>query len=349
MNAVGWSDDELERLERCPACGSADLRNHLHDVPDPEQPGARSWALDRCASCGTTLLNPRPTAEAIGKAYEGQYYTHVAPPDPDAWPETRGAALRERLLKGYVNRRFGYRLSPKSRIGEVVVPLLPGGRALGSNHVRHLSAPRAGARLLDIGCGNGAFLLRMRAAGWQVDGIEPDAEARAFASEAGLAVHAGPLDRESFGEGSFDAVTLNHVLEHLHEPRAVLAACLDVLRPGGIVWLAAPNGGASGLRRYGRHWFPLDPPRHLVFFTPDAIRCALLDTGFAEILQPPAALLASRWTYCVSRAFAQGMARPLEATRMQARDRVGALLADIRTLFQPRTGEELVIAARKRA
>ena len=118
---------------------------------------------------------------------------------------------------------------------------------------------------------------------------------------------------------------------------------------GGIVWLAAPNGGASGLRRYGRHWFPLDPPRHLVFFTPDAIRRALLEAGFAEIVQPPAALLASRWTYRVSRAFAQGVARPLEATGMQPRDRADALLADIRTLFQPRTGEELVIAARKHA
>ena len=317
------------------------------DVPDPESPRLRTWTIDRCRDCETLFLNPRPTEASIGKAYEGRYYTHTAPPDPSAWPATRGAALRERVLKGYVNRRFGYRLSPESSAGRIVVPLLPGGRALASNHVRDLRAPSGAARLLDVGCGNGAFLVRMRAAGWGVEGIEPDPEARAFATGAGLTVHAGPLTTHPFGAAAFDAVTMNHVLEHLHEPREVLAACARVLRPGGVLWIAAPNGAATGLGRFGRHWFPLDPPRHLVFFTPRSLRDALSQAGFVDVSQPPAALLAYRWTYRVSRAFEAGADDPLACTTTERGDAARALVADLRTLFRPGSGEELVLTARK--
>ena len=344
---VDWQPEDLELMSRCPACGGSEIAVALTDVPDPEAPRVRMWRIDRCADCRTFFLNPRPTESSIGKAYEGRYYTHTAPPDPDEWPATRGAAVRARLLKGYVNRRFGYRLSPHSKAGGVIVPLLPGGTALGRNHVRDLPAPAPGARLLDVGCGNGAFLLRMRAAGWEVEGIEPDPAARAFATDAGLPVQAGPLTAGPFEPASFDAVTMNHVLEHLHEPLRVLAACARILRPGGVLWIAAPNGAANGLERYQRHWFPLDPPRHLIFFTPDALRAALSAAGFDEISQPPAALLALRWTYRVSRAFEQGAEDPLTAATMPRGDALHALLADIRTLRHPGSGEELVVTARK--
>jgi SAM-dependent methyltransferase len=187
----------------------------------------------------------------------------------------------------------------------------------------------------------------MRAAGWDVAGLEPDPAARAFAESAGLTVSEGPLTTGLFPPESFDAVTMNHVIEHLHEPREVLREIVRVLRPGGTVWVATPNGAALGLARYERRWWPLDPPRHLVLFTPDALRHAFLEAGFAEIVRPPSALLATRWTYRVSSAFARGEADPFGFPGIPRRDLLAAVIADLRTLVRAQDGEELVLGARK--
>ena len=70
-----WSDDELEHLERCVVCGSADLQPLFEDLL-AHDPGG--WRLDRCSGCGSALLNPRPTVEAIGKAYRCPYRPYKA-------------------------------------------------------------------------------------------------------------------------------------------------------------------------------------------------------------------------------------------------------------------------------
>jgi 2-polyprenyl-3-methyl-5-hydroxy-6-metoxy-1,4-benzoquinol methylase len=341
-----WSDDEVEVLEHCPACGSTEFSTCLPTVPDPTQPRARAWSFSKCHACGSMFLNPRPTEATIHRAYLGSYYTHTDPPAEDDWPRSRGTALRERLLKGYINRRFGYTLAPATSAGSIVVPLLPGARGMGSSHVRDLPAPVEGSRLLDVGCGNGAFLVRMRAAGWSVAGIEPDPEARRHASAAGLRVEAGPEIAEAFPGERFRAITLNHVLEHVHDPRAVLRACAQALDAGGSLWVAVPSGGAAGIARFGAHWYPLDPPRHLVLFTPDALRAAFTDAGLVAVTSPPPTLLATRWTYRASRAFEQGEDDPLAPRSTPVADVIAAMTADLGALMRSGKGEELVMRAR---
>jgi SAM-dependent methyltransferase len=346
--AASWSDNDLEQVERCPACESTGAAGFLTGAPDPTQPATRKWAYDKCRACGSLFLNPRPTEATIHRAYTGRYYTHADPPVDDAWPATRGAALRERLLKGYINRRFGYRMRPASALGSLVVPLLPGARGMGSMHVRHLTASPRGRRLLDIGCGNGKFLVRMRAAGWIVAGIEPDPDARGHAVGAGLDVRPGPSVAAAFPGQWFDAITLNHVLEHLHHPLDVLASCADALVPDGTLWVAVPSGAAAGLARYGAHWYALDPPRHIVHFTPDALRAAFARVGFPAASSPPATLLASQLNYRASRAFERGVEDTVTAGFSSASDLVAAVIADARTLAQPGHGEELVLRAHAR-
>jgi 2-polyprenyl-3-methyl-5-hydroxy-6-metoxy-1,4-benzoquinol methylase len=345
-DAGTWSDDDVEALERCPACGSGEIGLFLANVPDPTEPDGRRWSYDKCRACDSLVLNPRPTEATIYRAYLGAYYTHSDPPPVEEWPASRGAALRERLLKGYINRRFGYAFEPASAAGSLVVPLLPGARGMGSSHVRDLGAPMPGGRLLDVGCGNGGFLVRMRAAGWSVSGIEPDPEARSHAVAAGLHVQPGPAIAEAFPGELFDAITLNHVVEHLHDPIAVLKSCAQALRAGGSLWVAVPSGAAKGLNRFGVHWYPLDPPRHLVLFTPKALRAALAQAGLLHIESPPPTLLATRWTYRVSRAFEQGNAEPLAERFSSAGDVLAAVAADVSALARSGKGEELVMRGR---
>ena len=276
----------------------------------------------------------------------GAYYTHTDPPAEDAWPVTRGAAIRERLLKGYINHRYGYGMRPSSALGPLVVPLLPGVRGMGSIHVRDLTAQPTGGRLLDVGCGNGGFLVRMRAAGWSVAGIEPDAQARSHAVGAGLDVREGPSVAEAFPGEQFDAITLNHVLEHLYDPLAVLKACAQAVLPGGTVWVAVPSATGSGLGRFGIYWYQLDPPRHIVLFTVGALRALFVEAGLEHIVTPPPTLLATRWTYRASRAWERREEDPLAAPLASPMDTTAALAADLRTLVQARYGEELVMRAR---
>jgi len=136
-----------------------------------------------------------------------------------------------------------------------------------------------------VGCGNGAFLKTAQTLGWSVQGIEPDPAAVETARRAGLPVEQGLLVENTFAgrgeeETAFEAITLNHVLEHLHDPMRTLRLCYDLLRPGGVLWMATPNLASLGHRRYGPCWLHLDPPRHLVLFTPRSLKESLSRVGY---------------------------------------------------------------------
>ena len=145
---------------------------------------------------------------------------------------------------------------------------------------RHL--PRKRGALLDVGCGNGAYLLRAAEAGWEVQGIEPDPAAAAQASALDFAVHQG--DVTTFrAANDFDVITLSHVFEHLHDPQAVLSNCRQLLRPGGMLWMAMPNIQGLGHRVYGKAWFPLEPPRHLLLPSRRELKRLCQEAGFTGV------------------------------------------------------------------
>ena len=321
---------ETEAVPACPACGGTH-RERLHEGLSDRLFGAPgSWRLQRCSECGAAYLDPRPTRASIASAYEA-YYTHE-----DASSEA-SSGLRARLRNGYLNARYDYSLEPASALGRVVVPLLPGHRAAADRHVRRLRRPRPGARVLDVGCGNGEFLLAMRAAGWTVEGVETDSHAVSLARERSLPVHQGTLESAGYAPGSFDAVTLSHVLEHLHNPVETLRRCRALLREDGVAWIATPNLAGPGHRRFGRAWRGLEPPRHLVVFTPRALVRALERAGLRLVeLQRPAS---SRWLYEASHRLEGGTVDPIVFRLSVGRANVGAVI-------NARRGEELVALAR---
>lgn len=216
--------------------------------------------------------------------------------------------------------------------------------------IRHLPAPaQPGARLLDVGCGNGSFLDQMRQLGWAVVGIEPDAGAVAVAKTGGLEVHQGLLDGGFAATAPFDAITLGHVVEHLHDPAGTLRHCLDLLRPGGWLWIATPNLQSAGHKRFGPAWRGLEPPRHLVIFTPYSLRGLLERIGFVEITQPRPDE-AAEWYYLASAATEHGLA-PERWTELPRSLRIelqaAARQANDQLREAPDTAEELVLLARK--
>jgi 2-polyprenyl-3-methyl-5-hydroxy-6-metoxy-1,4-benzoquinol methylase len=184
----------------------------------------------------------------------------------------------------------------------------------------------------------------MRAAGWDVAGLEADEAAVAAARSSGLEVARGTLEDAPFAAGSFDAVTLSHVLEHVHDPVAALQACRRLLRPDGVLWLATPNLDSPGHRRFGRDWFGLDAPRHLVLFGPEGLDLALRTAGFAELRHGRA--YRAGLVLAGSEALATGRNAAAVSTPASRRLRALARVLDLAAVARPRLGEELVVVAR---
>jgi ubiquinone/menaquinone biosynthesis C-methylase UbiE len=105
----------------------------------------------------------------------------------------------------------------------------------------HLGGLEPG-RLLDIGCGDGEFSCRIKKRGWTVDGLDFDTVAARLAEERhGLKVNICSVEEMAYPDDSFDAVTMNHVIEHLVDPLAVLRNVHRVLKPGGSFIVVTPN------------------------------------------------------------------------------------------------------------
>jgi SAM-dependent methyltransferase len=142
--------------------------------------------------------------------------------------------------------------------------------------------------VLDIGCGNGDFLAVAEDLGFRASGIDPDPKAVELARSRGLDVRRAGLPGSGSGLAAFEHVFMSHVLEHLPDPVDALREAKSLLVPGGRLWLSLPNLGSEGLRRFGRHWRGLEPPRHLVLFDASRLKALLAEAGFERIrLLPP--------------------------------------------------------------
>jgi SAM-dependent methyltransferase len=241
------------------------------------------WNLYRCTSCGTGYLDPRPNAATIALAYS-KYYTHGSAGDVGGAPRSWWRRRRTAQRNAYLNAYYGYQLSP----GGSRSPrrLSAERRQRFDKFVCFLRYPGKGALVLDIGCGNGRVMMQLRSVGWEVSGVEPDPKSAAQAREAGFDVRPGLLEPGAWPNGYFDAITMNHVIEHLHDPVGILRTCAQVLKPGGQISIATPNLESKGHEIFGPDWFGLQSPTHLVLFTSDSLRRAVGAAGF----QPEPAL-----------------------------------------------------------
>lgn len=228
--------DRVKTTE-CPLCG-AKQTEHVWTCTDRYASG-EEFEVSGCRNCGFRFTQDVPAPQEIGRYYET--------PDYISHSDTR---------QGLMNRLYhwvrSYMLGRKARL-----VIRTTGRKKG--------------RLLDIGTGTGYFPHTMQQRGWQVEAVEQSRQARDFARRHfGLEVK--PADTwQALAAGSFDAVTLWHVLEHLPQLDKVGRQLRRLLTPEGRLIVAVPNCSSYDARHYGADWAAYDVPRHLWHFTPDTM------------------------------------------------------------------------------
>ena len=321
---VESSEIRRRSCPECVLCGATGvvrytgLRDTLFGAPG-------EWNVTQCPNpdCGLLWLDPMPIEDDLGLAYQG-YYTHDG-----------------ELVSGST-RDWRHWLAHQAFRGCLRVVGLD--RERERSRRLYLDRLRPGT-VLEVGCGAGQRLARLRDCGWQVQGQEIDPEAARVARETfGLEVHVGLLAAAELGAARFDAVAMNHVIEHVPEPVQLLTECRRLLKPGGTLVVVTPNTDSFLHARFGRCWRGLEPPRHLHLFSPRTLGKIARRAGFPG---------PKCWTTAAN---AFGVA--VGSLRIQTgtgSERVGLRLAGLRLQWQarrahvrqPETGEECVLQATK--
>lgn len=221
--------------------------------------------IERCASCDTRFLPPSEIPADLESLYTAEYFSGGA---DTGYPSYQQDAPM-------LERNFAER-------------------------VRRIGAWRAPGRLLDVGAAYGYFVKAACEAGWRASGIELAADvAREGSRLAQAEILAGDFLTAPLAPG-FDVITMFDVIEHVRDPLAWLARARALLAPGGLLVIETGDVASAWARLLGRHWYFLDPPQHLWYFTGDGLAALLARAGFRA---PAERWRSGRWVSLANVAF----------------------------------------------
>jgi 2-polyprenyl-3-methyl-5-hydroxy-6-metoxy-1,4-benzoquinol methylase len=263
----------------------------------PAGDGAAATSVVRCARCGLRRLTPRPGPAALTAFYGTDYNAFVG--------RTR-SGTKQRVwdrLRDASARPIGYDVAVPARW--ILGPF--------ANWAFDINVPlgrRTGLRVIDIGCGFGDLLIYLRSRGCETLGVDLDPRSAAQAAHYGVDIRVGTVSDLALPAASFDVAVMCHSLEHVPDPSADLREVARILKPGGRLHIAVPNGASAGLQIEGRDWAHLSHPLHVWFFDRTTLGALLERHGFRLVSEPYST---SRWHH-VTRWASRVRSAPLNAT-----------------------------------
>lgn len=221
-------------VQHCPVCDNARFSPFL-TATDFFVSG-ENFNIKQCNSCGFKITENINDEETIGHYYQSENYIS-----------------HSNTTKGLVNSIYhGVR---KYMLGRK------------RHWIEHATSLKKGT-ILDVGTGTGFFLNEMQKSGWQVTGTEKSKDARDFAKKEFGLENLPAENLFELPEKSFDAITLWHVLEHIHQLNENMAAFFRLMKDSGKLLIAVPNHNSYDALHYKKFWAAYDVPRHIWHFTP---------------------------------------------------------------------------------
>jgi len=234
----------------CPVCGSPDIKNALS--AKDYTVSSETFAIAECYTCSLRFTQDVPDAASISPYYKSEnYISHT------------------NTSKGLVNRLYQ---SVRKRTLRQKRKLISKATGLEKGS------------LLDVGSGTGSFANEMKQAGWLVTGLEPDADARTVGKQLYNVELADINQFYNLPVSSYDAITMWHVLEHVHDLQGYVAQLKSLLKENGKFFIAVPNYTSKDAAIYKEHWAAYDVPRHLYHFSPQSMQ-VLMEKHGLKILQ----------------------------------------------------------------
>jgi hypothetical protein len=219
---------KVEVLEKCPSCGSHQI-SRFAEIPDYYF-SKEVFEIFGCGECGLKFTQNRPTESEIGRYYDSSNYA-----SHDSEKKTNLFSLAYKTARDYMlNQKFQLvrQFKPEWKI------------------------------VLDYGTGEGYFTEFLLKKGKEAEGIEPSSLAREnFKRRTGKTLYSTleeiPADKK------YDAITLWHVLEHIHLLSETMEKLVSHMQEKGIIVIAVPNQKSKDLADFGNYWAAWDVPRHL--------------------------------------------------------------------------------------
>ena len=224
-------------VEKCIVCGSNNKTSFI--TCEDHTVSHEKFNIDECSDCGFKFTSPRPEDNSLGQYYQSEEYVSHS-------DTTKGIV---NTLYHYVRK---YTLLKKLKL------------------ILRYSAP---GKIIDFGCGTGAFLDICKKSNWKVYGIEPGANAREITKKK-IGNNLYP-DIKSFNENypelKVEIITLWHVLEHIPDIEEFFSFVDNHLSANGTLIIAVPNCSSYDAKIFTEYWAAYDVPRHLWHFTPETI------------------------------------------------------------------------------
>ena len=340
------------KLENCPVCDSRKIK-HFFTSPDRLHGTPGSFGYDLCAACRTVFQNPMVVKEDLHLCYPSAYTPYNYNPEmPDLNFEASGGGL-------LADSRTALRRAIAKEVWHEPQPGFAGltGKVLArSRFIRErafygivqdqcLPPERGKYFALDVGCGAGWMLQRLQQVGWQVEGIEWDAKAAEIAANrTGAKVWAGDFKEVELPKEKYALIHLSHVFEHLYDPLSLLERFYELLAPQGRLVLIYPNPHSFDSRWFGECWFHWDPPRHLIFPTPQSFTDHARRLGFVNIKVDS---VVAKHCWINSKAYRMGLHPDQTQPGLSLTERLALLFQRSLTGLGFKKGSELIVVLEK--
>lgn len=229
----------------CPSCGSQKIEQYT-TIKDHSVSG-KVFGIYKCLHCSLQFTQHAPAQDSISKYYQSaDYVSHTD--------------TKEGLINKLYHLVRTFTLGNKRKM------------------ISRFTGRKTG-KILDIGCGTGAFLNEMKQHGWQTEGLEPDNTAIEKANSLYGIFAKSPDELFKLDASSYNAVTMWHVLEHVHQLQEYIAQLKKIIKDDGVIFIAVPNYTSFDASHYKENWAAYDVPRHLYHFSPESMKVLIEKHG----------------------------------------------------------------------